>query len=86
MKEKYNVVIVDDEYLAQKLLQDYVSKVDSLQIVAVCSNAFEAMNALKNHQVDIMFLDIQMPDLTGLELVKSMEHKPAIIFTTAYSE
>lgn len=86
MKEKYNVVIVDDEFLAQKLLQDYVSKVDSLQIVAVCSNAFEAMNALKNHQVDIMFLDIQMPDLTGLELVKSLEHKPAIIFTTAYSE
>lgn len=86
MKEKYNVVIVDDEFLAQKLLQDYVSKVDSLQIVAVCSNAFEAMNALKNNQVDIMFLDIQMPDLTGLELVKSMEHKPAIIFTTAYSE
>ncbi len=86
MKEKYNVVIVDDEFLAQKLLQDYVSKVDSLQIVAVCSNAFEAMNALKNNQVDIMFLDIQMPDLTGLELVKSLEHKPSIIFTTAYSE
>ena len=86
MKEKYNVVIVDDEYLAQKLLQDYVSKVDALQVVAVCSNAFEAMNALKNHQVDIMFLDIQMPDLTGLELVKSLEHKPAVIFTTAYSE
>ena len=86
MKEKYNVVIVDDEFLAQKLLQDYVSKVDSLEIVAVCSNAFEAMNALKNYQVDIMFLDIQMPDLTGLELVKSLEHKPAIIFTTAYSE
>ena len=86
MKEKYNVIIVDDEYLAQKLLQDYVSKVESLQLVATCSNAFEAMNALKNHQVDIMFLDIQMPDLTGLELVKSLEHKPAIIFTTAYSE
>ena len=86
MKEKYNVIIVDDEYLAQKLLQDYVSKVDSLQIVATCSNAFEAMNALKNNQVDIMFLDIQMPDLTGLELVKSLEHKPAVVFTTAYSE
>ena len=69
MKEKYNVLIVDDEYLAQKLLQDYVSKVDSLHLVATCSNAFEAMNALKNNQVDIMFLDIQMPELTGLELV-----------------
>lgn len=86
MKEKYNVIIVDDEYLAQKLLQDYVSKMDALQLVATCSNAFEAMNALKNNQVDIMFLDIQMPDLTGLELVKSLEHKPSVIFTTAYSE
>ena len=86
MKEKYNVMIVDDEYLAQKLLQDYVSKVDSLQLVATCSNAFEAMNALKENVVDIMLLDIQMPDLTGLELVKSLEKKPAVIFTTAYSE
>lgn len=86
MKEKYNVIVVDDEYLAQKLLQDYVSKVDSLQLVATCSNAFEAMEALKNNEVDIMLLDIQMPDLTGLELVKSLEKKPAVIFTTAYSE
>ena len=86
MIEKYNVIIVDDEYLAQKLLQDYVSKVDSLQLVATCSNAFEAMEALKNNKVDIMLLDIQMPDLTGLELVKSLEKKPAVIFTTAYSE
>jgi DNA-binding LytR/AlgR family response regulator len=86
MKEKYNVIVVDDEYLAQKLLQDYVSKVESLQLVATCSNAFEAMEALKSNRVDIMLLDIQMPDLTGLELVKSLEKKPAIIFTTAYSE
>lgn len=86
MKDKYNVIIVDDEYLAQKLLQDYVSKVDSLQLVATCSNAFEAMNALNAYEVDIMLLDIQMPDLTGLELVKSLEKKPAVIFTTAYSE
>ena len=86
MNEKYNVIIVDDEYLAQKLLQDYVSKVESLQLVATCSNAFEAMEALKNNSVDIMLLDIQMPDLTGLELVKSLEKKPAVIFTTAYSE
>lgn len=86
MSEKYNVIIVDDEYLAQKLLQDYISKVDSLQLVATCSNAFEAMNALKENAVDIMLLDIQMPDLTGLELVRSLEKKPAVIFTTAYSE
>lgn len=86
MNEKYNVIIVDDEYLAQKLLQDYVSKVEQLQLVATCSNAFEAMEALKSNRVDIMLLDIQMPDLTGLELVKSLDKKPAVIFTTAYSE
>ena len=86
MNEKYNVIIVDDEYLARKLLQDYVSKVESLQLVATCSNAFEAMEALTNNTVDIMLLDIQMPDLTGLELVKGLEKKPAVIFTTAYSE
>ena len=86
MNEKYNVIIVDDEYLAQKLLKDYVSKMDSLQLVATCSNALEAMEVLKNNQIDIMLLDIQMPDLTGLELVKSLDKKPAIIFTTAYSD
>ena len=86
MNEKYNVIIVDDEYLAQKLLQDYISKVEALQLVATCSNAFEAMEVLKNNEIDIMLLDIQMPDLTGLELVKSLEKKPTIIFTTAYSE
>ena len=86
MNEKYNVIIVDDEYLARKLLQDYVYKVESLQLVATCSNAFEAMEALANNTVDIMLLDIQMPDLTGMELVKSLEKKPAVIFTTAYSE
>ena len=86
MNEKYNVIIVDDEYLARKLLQDYVSKVESLQLVATCSNAFEAMEALANNPVDIMLLDIQMPDLTGMELVKGLEKKPAVIFTTAYSE
>ena len=76
MNEKYNVIIVDDEYLARKLLQDYVSKVESVQLVATCSTAFEAMEALTNNTVDIMLLDIQMPDLTGLELVKSLEKKP----------
>lgn len=86
MNEKYNVIIVDDEYLARKLLQDYVSKVESLQLVGTCSNAFEAMEALANNTVDIMLLDIQMPDLTGMELVKGLEKKPAVIFTTAYSE
>ena len=86
MNDKYNVVVVDDEFLARKLLQDYVSKVESLNLVASCSNAIEAMNAMKTNRVDILFLDIQMPDITGLDFVRSLGHKPAIIFTTAYSE
>ena len=85
-EKKYNVVIVDDEFLARKLLQDYVSKINSLQLVASCANAVEAIEVLKNNKVDILLLDIQMPDITGLELVQSLEHKPAVIFTTAYSE
>ena len=85
-EKKYKVVIVDDEFLARKLLQDYVSKINSLELVASCANAVEAIEALKNNKVDILLLDIQMPDITGLELVQSLEHKPAVIFTTAYSE
>ena len=85
-EKKYNVVIVDDEFLARKLLQDYVSKINLLQLVGSCANAVEAIETLKNNKVDILLLDIQMPDITGLELVQSLEHKPAVIFTTAYSE
>ena len=83
---KYNVLIVDDEFLARKLLKDYVSKVDSLHLVGTCSNAAEAAEALKNNTIEIMLLDIQMPDVTGMELLQSLEKKPVVIFTTAYSE
>lgn len=82
----YNVLIVDDEFLARKLLKDYVMKVDVLNLVATCSNVVEATEALRNNKVDIMLLDIQMPDSTGLELLQSMDRKPVVIFTTAYSE
>ncbi|MGL4292855.1 MAG: LytR/AlgR family response regulator transcription factor [Bacteroidales bacterium] len=84
--DKYRVLIVDDEFLARKLLTGYVSKIDSLELVATCSNAFEAMTHLQKESIDILLLDIHMPDITGLELVKSMKNMPAIIFTTAYSE
>lgn len=84
--DKYRVLIVDDEFLARKLLTGYVSKIDSLELVAACSNAFEAMTYLQKESIDILLLDIHMPDITGLELVRSMKNLPAIIFTTAYSE
>ena len=82
----YNVLIVDDEFLARKLLQDYVSKIPELQLAGTAQNAFEAFSFCKEHHVDIVLLDIHMPDLNGIELARTLKSVPSIIFTTAYSE
>ena len=83
---KYNCVIVDDERPALKLLTAYIKKLPHLEIVASCEDAFEAIAALQNHQVDILFLDIHMPEFTGIELLQSLKQKPQVIMTTAYRE
>ncbi|MDO4496985.1 MAG: LytTR family DNA-binding domain-containing protein [Bacteroidales bacterium] len=83
----YNVLIVDDEFLARKLLQGYVEKIPELTLVGSCSNAFEALRIINSEtQVDILLLDIHMPDLNGLDFARTLKTVPAIIFTTAYSE
>lgn len=79
-----NVIIVDDEPLAQDVLETYIGKMPELNLVQKCSNAFEANDALKSHAVDLMFLDIQMPQLTGIDFLKSLAKPPVVIFTTAY--
>lgn len=79
-------LIVDDENIARKLLSDYVDKVPELELVATCGSALEAMKFIKHEQIDILLLDIQMPDLTGLDFLKILPHQPATILTTAYSE
>lgn len=81
-----NVIIVDDEPLAHEVLETYISKVSNLNLIKNCYNALEAKEAIQNEQVDLMFLDIQMPQLTGLEFVRSMTQLPLVIFTTAYAE
>lgn len=81
-----NCITIDDEPLALKQMQDYIEKTPFLHLVAKCESAFEAMEVLSKNQVDLMFVDINMPDLSGMDFVKSMEYKPHIIFTTAYSE
>lgn len=86
MKRKYNVLIVDDEFLARKLLSEYVSKVDFLQLVDTCPDATKAMEVLNNEHVDILLLDIQMPDISGMEMLRLLNDKPAVILTTAFSE
>ena len=83
---KYNVLIVDDEFLARKLLLSYVEKMEDMNVVGTAANAFEAFNLVKDNKVDILLVDIHMPDLNGLDFAKTCITVPAIIFTTAYSE
>ena len=80
-----NVIIVDDEPLALDVLETYIEKTPDLNLVQRCNNALEANEALKNHEVDLMFLDIQMPQLTGTDFLKTLANPPLVIFTTAYA-
>ena len=81
-----NCIAVDDEPLALKLLQDNISKVPFLKLVSACNDAFEAMKALQENKIDLVFIDIQMPGLTGLQFIGSLENKPSVIFITAYKQ
>ena len=83
---KNRCLIVDDEPLARQLMMDHVSKLDDFELVGVCSNAMEALTALHNHKVDLMFLDIQMPQINGIDFLKTLKNPPKVIFTTAYRE
>lgn len=79
-----NVIIVDDEPLAQDVLESHIQKIPELNLVQKCNNALEANDALRNHSIDLMFLDIQMPQLTGMEFLRTLSNPPLVIFTTAY--
>ena len=78
-------LIIDDEPLAIELLEDFVSKIPFLELTSSCSNAIEASAILKKLKIDLIFTDIEMPDFSGIEFVKSLDEKPLFIFTTAYS-
>jgi DNA-binding LytR/AlgR family response regulator len=82
----FTCLIVDDEDLAVSLLETYVQKTEGIEVAGTCYHALDAQKFLQTHTVDIIFLDIQMPYLTGLEFVKQLQHPPLIIFTTSYSE
>lgn len=79
-------LIVDDEPLAREGLGKYVEKMPGLTLVGACQSAFEALQYLQKEKIDLLFLDIQMPDMTGLELIKALPAPPKVVFTTAYRE
>ena len=79
-------IAVDDEPLALHLLEDYLTRVPDIKLVAKCNDAFEAGKILRSQPIDLMFLDIQMPGLTGLQFIESLANKPMVILVTAYEQ
>lgn len=79
-------LVVDDEPLARQLIESYIHRVDGLSLVRSCSNAVEAFTIIQQQQVDLVFLDIQMPQITGIDLLKTLKQRLRIILTTAYRE
>ncbi len=82
--KKLQCLIVEDEELARDLLENFIQKIPYLELVGKCENPLSAMEILRNQTIDILFLDIQMPELTGVEMLKLIPQKPVVIFTTAY--
>jgi len=83
---KTRCIIVDDEPLAIEAIQMHIKKFDSLKLVETCQDAFQAFEVLKRTKIDLMFLDIEMPEITGLDFIKSLKNPPRVILTTAYRE
>ncbi|MBW1296467.1 LytR/AlgR family response regulator transcription factor [Aquimarina litoralis] len=79
-------LIADDEPIARQIIENYTKEIPYLEVVKTCKNAFEVMSYLQSNTVDILFLDINMPKLSGISLLKTMQQKPHVIITTAYPE
>lgn len=79
-------IIIDDESLARELLKDYIKETGGIEVIAECSDGFAGLKAIQEHDPQLVFLDIQMPKLTGFELIELLEKKPEIIFSTAFDQ
>lgn len=82
----YNCLIIDDEPIAIRVIKNHLSAFADFAVVAECSNALEAMSVLTKENIDLMFCDIQMPQITGVDFVRTLSHPPKVIFTTAYRD
>jgi len=85
-KKKIGTVIVDDEELARRVLRELLEARPDVEVLAECANGFEAVKAVSEHKPDLLFLDVQMPKLTGFDVLELIEHRPAVIFVTAYDQ
>jgi two-component system, LytTR family, response regulator len=85
-KEKIKVVIIDDEKLAREIIKSYLKKFNDVELVAECSDGFDGLKQINELKPDLIFLDIQMPKLTGFEMLEILEEPPVIIFTTAFDQ
>ncbi|MDD8018762.1 MAG: response regulator [Bacteroidota bacterium] len=84
--KKITAIIIDDEELARSLVREYLSAHDNISIVAECANGFEAVKEISERHPDVIFLDIQMPKLSGFEVLELLENQPAVIFVTAFDQ
>jgi DNA-binding LytR/AlgR family response regulator len=84
--QTFNCIIIEDEPLAAEVLQDYIRQIPFLNLICCCSDAFYAMESLQQYDIDLMFLDIHLPKMKGLDLIKVLKKPPKIIITTAYQE
>ncbi|WP_321375232.1 response regulator transcription factor [uncultured Draconibacterium sp.] len=83
---KTKCLIIDDEPLARDLMRSHIEKLDNFEICAECGDAMKALQELHNYKIDLMFMDIQMPQITGIEFLKTLKNPPKVIITTAYRE
>src|SRR5688500_14838362 len=79
-------IIIDDEPLARSIVKEYLLQIPDIELVGECNDGFEGVKAIMQHQPDLIFLDIQMPKINGFEMLELIEHKPSVIFTTAFDE
>ncbi|AXT50069.1 DNA-binding response regulator [Aquimarina sp. BL5] len=86
MSSKISCIIVDDEPTARGIIANHLSKIDRIEVIATCNNALEAFNHINSQKVDLIFLDINMPEISGISFAKSINKEIKIIFTTAYRE
>ena len=86
MTEKIRTIIVEDEELARNLLKSFLKDAENIELIAECENGFEGVKMINELKPDLVFLDIQMPKITGFELLELLDHKPHIIFATAYDQ